>query len=84
MTSDEKIDFFLERVDSAVGKYRSVQSEQVDLIVERTMKVIDQKVLAVGEMIESKDRHAAKRCLDRALDAVELLNTELDSLSQKV
>jgi hypothetical protein len=83
MTPDEKIDLFMKRVDSALGKYRSIQSARVDLSVERTMKVIDQKVAAVGEMIESEDRHAAERCLDRALDAVELLNTELDFLSRK-
>jgi hypothetical protein len=38
--------------------------------------------IAGGEMIESKNRHAAERSLDRALSAVELLNAELDALSQ--
>jgi hypothetical protein len=33
-------------------------------------------------MIESKNRHAVERSLDRALSAVELLNAELDALSQ--
>lgn len=55
MTPDEKIDFFVKRRDEAREKYKSIKSEQVDLIIERKMKVIDQKVLAVGERIQSKD-----------------------------
>jgi hypothetical protein len=55
MTPGEKIDFFVKRRDEAREKYKSIKSEQVDLIIERKMKVIDHKVLAVGERIQSKD-----------------------------
>ena len=44
------------------------------------MKVIDQKVKAVGAMIQVKNSLAAERSLDRALKAAELLNLELDEL----
>jgi hypothetical protein len=50
------------------------------MLLEKTMKVIDHKVVAVGEMVQAKNSLAAERSLDRALKAAELLNMELDEL----
>jgi hypothetical protein len=77
MSPDEKIDLFLKHVEAAIDKYKTIQTKRADLS-ERTMKVIDHKVVAVGEMIQAKNRLAAERSLDQALEAVKRLNNEFD------
>jgi hypothetical protein len=80
MTPDEKIQQFQKLVQTSIRKYKLVQNEQTDLILERTMKVIDHKVVAIGEFIHSGRKRSAERTLDRALWAVRRLNTELDEI----
>ncbi len=80
MTPDEKIEQFQKLVQAAIEKHKTVYNKQVELKTERTMKVIDHKVAAVGDSIQANDRPAAERSLDQALKAVERLNLELDAL----
>ncbi len=80
MTPDEKIMKFQNLVQAAIEKYEVIQTKQVESLSERTMKVIDHKVAAVGEMIQAKNSRAAERSLDSALKAVERLNIEFDAM----
>jgi hypothetical protein len=80
MTPDEQINQFQNQVQRAIEKYNAIQSAEVDLLTERTMKVVDHKVAAVGEMIQAKNSRAAERSLDSALKAIERLNAEFDAL----
>ena len=80
MTPDEKIKKFRDQVKAAIKKYDAIRNEQVDLISERTMKVIDHRVAAVGHMVQAKNSRAAERSLDSALKAVERLNAKFDAL----
>ena len=80
MTPDERIELFQERVKVAIEKYGTICSAEVDSISERTMKVIDHKVAAIGEMIQAKNSRAAERGLDRALKTIERLNQKFDAL----
>jgi hypothetical protein len=80
MTPEEKIEKFQDQVKAAIKKYDAIRSAEVDLISERTMKVIDLKVAAVGDMIQANNSRAAERSLDSALKAVERLNAKFDAL----
>ncbi len=89
MTPDEKIDFFTKLVADTIRKFQMLETRRIDtiptlrakwILVEKTMKVIDQKVAAVGALINAHDSLAAERSLDRAVKAAELLNLELDEL----
>jgi len=89
MTPDEKIDRFLELAKASIEKFKLLDSRGIDRIpalqskwraVDKTMKVIGQKVAAVGAMVQAKNSPAAERSLDRLLMAAELLNSELDEL----
>jgi hypothetical protein len=80
MTPDEKIKQFQNRVQAAIEKYGTIRGAEVDLTSERTMKVIDHKVAAVGEMIEAKNSRAVERSLDSALKAIDRLNAEFDAM----
>jgi hypothetical protein len=89
MTPDEKIDRFQELAKASIAKFRLLDSRGIDSIpalqakwraVDKTMKVIGQKVSAVGAMVQAKNSSAAERSLDRLIVAAELLNLELDEL----
>jgi hypothetical protein len=89
MTPDEKIDKFRALAKESIDKFRLLDSRGIDSIpalqakwraVDKTMKVIGQKVAAVGAMVQAKNSPAAERSLDRLIVAAELLNLELDEL----
>jgi hypothetical protein len=80
VTPDQKIDLFLQRVPEVMKKYALVEMKSPHLIprLEKTMKVIDQKIPAIGQMLDASNRSGARQTLDHALKAIELLNRLLD------
>jgi len=79
----------MELAKASIEKFRLLGSRGTDSIpalrakwraVDKTMKVIGQKVAAVGSMVEAKNSLVAERSLDRLIKTAELLNMELDEL----